>query len=85
MSALACGRIWDVLRAVCCQPSSVPASLAPLLARSSSLLLAAVSSPPCPHALCCSTGRLEELKQRWLDAGSPTQEKMDWDKLLDGL
>lgn len=30
-----------------------------------------------------STSRLEELKQRYLAAGSPT--KPDWDKLLEGL
>lgn len=38
-----------------------------------------------PLLLClaCSTGRMDELKQRYLAAGSPTNP--DWDTLLKGL
>lgn len=31
----------------------------------------------------CSTGRLEELKARYVALGSPTE--VDWDKMLDGF
>lgn len=41
------------------------------------------TTPPAPLPACRSTGRLEELKARYVAAGSP--HNPDWDKLLEGL